>query len=215
MTANGRSNPNPSTYGSLTAGFRLGENSGNCVPTRRPRSATSATRGRRVNRAHGRTPPCSDFTGVSMTLAMEHRLDRLRARLAELLQWRVVETMRIGGWSCDGPPIEVGAPWPRPKAFATSPRAPRRRRTGRWRRRGSSLDSAARASSTLTYADGAREFRARPQPRGISASRPRVAPSRRRASARAPFGQPVRRRRWRARNCSGSMRHVAALHRCC
>ena len=47
-----------------------------------------------------------------MALTTAQRLDRLKARTAELAFWRDRESSRIDGWTLDGTPIEVGAPWP-------------------------------------------------------------------------------------------------------
>ena len=48
-----------------------------------------------------------------MSLSMPQRLDRLKARLEELLLWRVAESRAIDGWTFDGEPIALGALWPR------------------------------------------------------------------------------------------------------
>ena len=62
-----------------------------------------------------------------MPLTLDQRRDRLRQRLAELEAWRVRARASIGGWSCDGLPIALGAAWPsregarRFTAHATAP----------------------------------------------------------------------------------------------
>ena len=47
-----------------------------------------------------------------MALSLEQRLDRIRVRLDELTWWRERETVPVGGWTLNGKPIEIGAPWP-------------------------------------------------------------------------------------------------------
>jgi alpha-mannosidase len=48
-----------------------------------------------------------------MPLTPEQRLERLTTRTAEITLWRVRETVDIDGWTFEGEPIAVGAPWPR------------------------------------------------------------------------------------------------------
>lgn len=47
-----------------------------------------------------------------MPLSAEQHLERLTTRIAELTLWRARETIEIGGWTFEGEPIAVGAPWP-------------------------------------------------------------------------------------------------------
>lgn len=48
-----------------------------------------------------------------MALTIAQRLERLRVRLGELFWWRERETVSVDGWTFDGAPIAVGAPWPK------------------------------------------------------------------------------------------------------
>src|ERR1700733_14060789 len=47
-----------------------------------------------------------------MPLTLDQRRDRLRLRIAELESWRIRARAAVAGWTCDGAPIERGAPWP-------------------------------------------------------------------------------------------------------
>ncbi len=53
-----------------------------------------------------------------MLLTPEQRLVRLRVRIAELWHWRIRQTIEVDGWTFDGEPIAVGAPWPRRESVA-------------------------------------------------------------------------------------------------
>ncbi len=47
-----------------------------------------------------------------MPLTLEQRRHRLRSRIEELEVWRLRARVSIDGWTCDGAPITLGAPWP-------------------------------------------------------------------------------------------------------
>lgn len=47
-----------------------------------------------------------------MSLTLAQRQDRLSVRIAELAHWRDRETVPVDGWTFDGAPIAIGAPWP-------------------------------------------------------------------------------------------------------
>jgi alpha-mannosidase len=47
-----------------------------------------------------------------MSLSIGQRLDRLNVRTEELSLWRARETVAVDGWSFNGTPLAVGAPWP-------------------------------------------------------------------------------------------------------
>ncbi len=127
-----------------------------------------------------------------MTLVMEHRLDRLRARLAELLQWRVVETMRDRRLDLRWPADRGRRPWPTAEGvvhFAASAEAP-----SDWPLEDIrlSLDAGGESLVEVRYPDGTRdhfgldpnheEFRLKH--RAVTLAIESV--------ARRQFGQPVR-----------------------
>ena len=47
-----------------------------------------------------------------MTITTEQRRQRLRMRIAELASWRVKEQAPIKGWTFNGAPIDLGGAWP-------------------------------------------------------------------------------------------------------
>ncbi len=52
-----------------------------------------------------------DRTGVPV--ALQHRLDRLETRVHELTYWLDRAHADLTGWTFDGEPLRLGAPWPR------------------------------------------------------------------------------------------------------
>ncbi len=127
-----------------------------------------------------------------MPLSREQRLDRLKTRLGELPLWRVVETCPIEGWTADGEPIALGAPWPRsalPVTFETKAEAP-----AEWPlediRLG--LDVGGESLVEIVYASGARETLGLDPNHEEFTLRHRAMSLRIESVARRPFGQPVR-----------------------
>lgn len=127
-----------------------------------------------------------------MPLSLELRLDRLTTRLAELPLWRIAESREIEGWTFDGEPIALGAPWPRIdgvfrfEAQAAAPEAWPLEETRL------SLDLGGESLLTLSYPDGRAEtFGLDPNHEEfpLLARGFRIAAE---SVARKPFGQPVR-----------------------
>jgi alpha-mannosidase len=124
---------------------------------------------------------------VSLTVAQ--RLDWLEARIAELRWWRDREWLELDGWTLDGAPHALGAPWPdragvhrfaHPETAVPWPDARLR------------LDLGGEALVTLTYADGTRDsFGSDPEHRELPLRGGRVAIEAE-AVARLPFGMPNR-----------------------
>lgn len=126
-----------------------------------------------------------------MALSLEQRLDRIRVRLDELTWWRERETLPVGGWTLNGKPIEVGAPWPSRDGvqnFAAGVSVPASWPIAETRL---FLDLGGEALATLIYADDNvgfgndpyhKEFPVRAHDFRIEAE----------AVARLPFGEPVR-----------------------
>lgn len=126
-----------------------------------------------------------------MALSLEQRLDRIKVRLEELTWWRERETVPVGGWTLNGKPIEVGAPWPSRdgvQSFAAGVSVPSNWPIGETRL---FLDLGGEALATLIYGDENvgfgndpyhKEFPVRAHDFRIEAE----------AVARLPFGEPVR-----------------------
>ncbi len=127
-----------------------------------------------------------------MALSLDQRRERLRQRLSELEAWRVRARAPIGGWSCDGAPIAVGAPWPSPEGvrrFAARAEAPATWPLDETRL---ALDLGGESFVTLVFADGAREsFGVDPnhQEFPLLGRKLTIVTE---SVARAPFGQPLR-----------------------
>ena len=127
-----------------------------------------------------------------MPLSSKQRLDRLRVRTAELAPWRVIEERPIVGWTFDGAPIAPGAPWPSTEGvvrLAAQAAAPADWPLEETRL---SIDVGGEAIVEIGYPDGRRdhfgvdpnheEFPLRDREISLSVE----------ATARKPFGQPVR-----------------------
>ena len=109
-----------------------------------------------------------------MALTLDQRRERLRQRAAELEPWRVRARAAIDGWTCDGAPLAVGAPWPAIdglRRFAASAQAPADWPLEETRL---ALELGGESLVTLSYADGRGALRARSLSRGIPAARPRL-----------------------------------------
>jgi alpha-mannosidase len=148
-----------------------------------------------------------------MPATLDQRRDRLRLRLGELEAWRLRARAPVAGWSCDGEPIAVGAPWPRldgMRRFAASAAAPADWPLAETRLR---LDAGGESLATLRYADGRSEsFGLDPYHdefpllgRAFDISVESV--------ARAPFGQPARAPTLARAELAWVDTEVEALHR--
>ncbi|MBB3393594.1 glycoside hydrolase family 38 C-terminal domain-containing protein [Rhizobium sp. BK060] len=127
-----------------------------------------------------------------MTLTLLQRLERIRARSAELEYWRSRETVQIDGWTFGGEPIAIGAPWPRSDGtvhFAATAKLP-----GHWPLEDARLWLDLGGESLITITDEAgNEKRLGLDPY----HREFLLPSRNvqiasETVARLPFGEPVR-----------------------
>ncbi|MEQ1769104.1 MAG: glycoside hydrolase family 38 C-terminal domain-containing protein [Devosia sp.] len=47
-----------------------------------------------------------------MALTLQQRLERIKVRQRELAYWRAREAVPVTGWTFEGAPIAIGAPWP-------------------------------------------------------------------------------------------------------
>ncbi len=127
-----------------------------------------------------------------MALTNAQRLARLKVRLDELRYWRTREETAVTGWSLDGAPIDVGAPWPSREGvhrFAANGEVP-----AHWPLEETRLllDLGGESLVTLSHATGEptsfgidpyhREFPVPERQFAIAAE----------ATAREPFGVPVR-----------------------
>ncbi|MDC9825438.1 glycoside hydrolase family 38 C-terminal domain-containing protein [Devosia sp. ZB163] len=126
-----------------------------------------------------------------MALSIGQRLDRVKARLGELLFWRERETVPVGGWLCNGAPIEIGAPWPSRdgvQGFAAAATVPAHWPLSETR---IFLDLGGEALATLVYADEKVAFGNDPYHKRfpVKARDFRIEAE---AVARLPFGEPVR-----------------------
>ncbi|MDB5539662.1 MAG: alpha-mannosidase [Devosia sp.] len=126
-----------------------------------------------------------------MALSIAQRLDRVKVRLDELTFWRERETVPVGGWTLNGQPIAVGAPWPSRDGvqnFAASVNAPPHWPLAETRL---FLDLGGEALATLIYADHSVGFGNDPYHKEfpIRAHNFRLEAE---AVARLPFGEPVR-----------------------
>ena len=126
-----------------------------------------------------------------MTLSIEQRLDRIKVRLDELTWWRERESVPVGGWTLNGKPIEVGAPWPNRdgvQSFATGVSVPSSWPIAETRL---FLDLGGEALATLIYADDNVGFGNDPYHKEfpVKAHDFRIEAE---AVARLPFGEPVR-----------------------
>ncbi|HEV7276705.1 MAG TPA: glycoside hydrolase family 38 C-terminal domain-containing protein [Devosiaceae bacterium] len=147
-----------------------------------------------------------------MVLTMAQRLERLKVRLEELFWWRERESIAIEGWTCNGAPIEPGAPWPGREGlfeFAASVTAP-----GHWPLAETRLylDLGGESLVALNHAGGEairfgvdpyhREFPVPAQAFSIASE----------SVARLPFGEPVRRPHLNAARLSWIDLPVHQLH---
>ncbi len=127
-----------------------------------------------------------------MPLTSDQRRERLRQRLVELEAWRLRARSPIGGWTCDGAPIEVGSGWSNVegvKRFAARGEIPADWPLAETRLR---LDVGGESLATLTYADGSKEsFGLDPYHDEFPLIGRELAIETE-SVARAPFGQPVR-----------------------
>ena len=126
-----------------------------------------------------------------MPLTLAQRLDRVKVRSAELLHWRARETVAVGGWTFDGTPISVGAPWPRRDgafAFAAQAEVPAHWPVDEARL---SLDVGGESLLSLSYEDETVRFGLDPyhQEFPLRARRVSILTE---SVARLPFGEPVR-----------------------
>ena len=127
-----------------------------------------------------------------MALSMQQRLGRLKTRLNELHLWRVAESRPVEGWTFDGEPIGLGAPWSRIdgvfrlEAAATVPAGWRLEETRL------SLDVGGESLLLLSYPDGRAEtFGLDPNHEEfpLLARDVQIVTE---SVARKPFGEPVR-----------------------
>ena len=126
-----------------------------------------------------------------MGLTAQQRLARLRVRVAELENWRVIAREPISDWRFGDEAIVLGAPWPRVEGaflFRAQPRAP-----SDWPLEATrlSLNLGGESLLTLRYANETERFGLDPYheefpllDRAVSIEAESV--------ARLPFGQPVR-----------------------
>ncbi len=127
-----------------------------------------------------------------MPLSLQQRIDRLRVRTGELALWRIVDQCAIEGWTFDGAPIALGAPWPKIEGvhrFEAAQEAPKDWPLADTR---VSLDVGGESLLEILYPDGSREaFGLDPNHEEFplrNTSLKLVVES----VARRPFGQPVR-----------------------
>jgi alpha-mannosidase len=126
-----------------------------------------------------------------MPLTLDQRRERLRQRVAELDSWRLRARAPVSGWTCDGAPIAIGAPWPGlegVRRFAAHAEAPRDWPLEETR---FALDLGGESLVTLIYADGRESFGLDPYHQEFPL-RDRAFDIEAESVARAPFGQPVR-----------------------
>lgn len=126
-----------------------------------------------------------------MSLTLAQRQDRLTVRIAELAHWRDRETVPVDGWTFDGAPIAIGAPWPRADGvvrFAATAVVP-----DHWPLAETRLCLDLGGESLITIAaDGAsRSFGLDPYHQEFPVTAPRFAVTTE-TVARLPFGEPVR-----------------------
>ncbi len=148
-----------------------------------------------------------------MPLTLDQRRERLRQRIVELEAWRIRARAQVGGWTCDGAPVEVGAAWPDREGvrrFSAQAEAPEAWPVEETRLR---LDLGGESLVTLRY-EGAS-----PESFGLDpyhdefpllARKLRIEAE---SVARAPFGQPVAAPALRRAELAWIDVEVEALHR--
>jgi alpha-mannosidase len=148
-----------------------------------------------------------------MPLTLDQRRERLRQRIVELEAWRIRARVDVGGWTCDGAVIDVGAAWPdregvrrfaaRAEASETWPLEETRLR----------LDLGGESLVTLRYdGAGSESFGLDPyhDEFPLLARKFRIEAE---SVARAPFGQPVATPALRRAELAWIDLEVEALHR--
>ena len=147
-----------------------------------------------------------------MSLTLDQRRQRLRARAEELDAWRLRARAPVHGWTCDGAPLSPGAPWPSRdgvRHFVASVSAPKEWPISETRLR---LDLGGESFVTLVYETGAESFGLDPyhnefplQAHDFSVQAESV--------ARLPFGQPVPAPVFNAAECAWVDGEVESLRR--
>jgi len=126
-----------------------------------------------------------------MALNLNQRIQRIAVRLDELTYWRERESVPVVGWTADGAPIEEGAPWPTREGVVSF--TAKVEGAGKWPVGETRLfvDLGGEGLVTLDYGSDSASFGNDPYHKeypvkalafGITAE----------ATARLPFGQPVR-----------------------
>ena len=124
-----------------------------------------------------------------MSLNLDQRRQRLRDRREELEVWRVRARARIDGWTCDGAPHRLGAPWPSREGvrlFAVTASAPADWPLEATRLR---LDLGGESLVTLAYEAGEESFGLDPYHTEFPLAA-RAFSLKAESVARMPFGQP-------------------------
>jgi alpha-mannosidase len=125
-----------------------------------------------------------------MTLNPAQRIDRLRVHTAALAGWRDRAHADLDGWTCDGVPLGLGAPWPRRDGVVRLAH-PEVSVPDAWPLAETrlDLDLGGEALLTLRFGDGHERFGLDPYHRRFPLRGPRLSIEAE-AVARQPFGVP-------------------------